>query len=213
MCFEMKYCSSNFALQTIIIFGGEVDGLLYVYVGCLFFGILFSTVSFLLDGHDFDFEGIHADGGSPGIFSPLVLTSSITVFGGTGIVSMLGLNMSGVSSAVVSLVLAAIIGAAIFFGIVRFAYNSQSNSTFSQNDLIGLECEVITPIPLKGVGEIVYVINGERHSLPAKCVSDTIGKGEIVLIKEIAGNAAFVSRKLSIEAIDLDDFKFRNNKV
>ncbi len=187
--------------------------MLYVYVGCLFFGILFSTVSFLIDGHDFD--GIHADGGadSPSIFSPLVLTSSITVFGGTGIVSMLGLNMSGVSSAVVSLVLAAIIGAAIFFGIVRFAYNSQSNSTFSQNDLIGLECEVITPIPLKGVGEIVYVINGERHSLPAKCVRDSIGKGEIVLIREIAGNAAFVSRKLDIEAIDLDDFKFKNYKV
>lgn len=192
-----------------------MDWLLYVYVGCLFFGILFSTVAFLLDGHDFDFDGIHTDGGtdSPGILSPLVLTSFITVFGGTGIVSMLGLNMSGVSSAVVSLVLAAIIGAAIFFGIVRFAYNSQSNSTFSHNDLIGLECEVITPIPLKGVGEIVYVINGERHSLPAKCVSDSIGKGEIVFIREIAGNAAFVSRKVDIEAIDLDDFKFNNYKV
>ncbi len=209
----MKFCFGNTILRTRIIFGEEVDYLLYVYVGCLFFGILFSTVSFFIDGHDFD--GINADGGadSLGIFSPLVLTSSITVFGGTGIVSMLGLNMSGVTSAAVSLVLAAIIGAAIFFGVVRFAYNSQSNSTFSQNDLIGLECEVITPISLKGVGEIVYVINGERHSLPAKCVSDSIGKGEIVLIREIAGNAAFVSRKLDIEAIDLDDFKFRNYKV
>lgn len=180
--------------------------MLYVYVGCLFFGILFSTVSFLLDGNGFDIDGIGVDGSaeSLGILSPLVLTSSITVFGGTGIVSMLGLNMSGVSSAVVSLVLAAIIGAAIFFGVVRFAYNSQSNSTFSQNDLIGLECEVVTPIPTMGVGEIVYVINGERHSLPAKCTSDTIGKGEIVCIREIAGNAAFVSRKLIIGAIDLD---------
>lgn len=186
--------------------------MLYVYVGCLFFGILFSTVSFLLDGHDFDLDGIHADGaGAPSILSPLVLTSAITVFGGTGIVSMLGLNMSGVSSMFVSLVLAAIIGAAIFFGVVRFAYNSQSNSSFSQNDLIGLECEVITPIPLKGVGEIAYVINGERHSLPAKCISDTIAKGEVVLIREIAGNAAFVSRKMNIEDIDFDDIKYKDN--
>ncbi|OPZ93016.1 MAG: hypothetical protein BWY74_01327 [Firmicutes bacterium ADurb.Bin419] len=182
--------------------------MLYVYVGCLFFGILFSIISFLLDGHDFGLDGIDLDGGGdcPGIFSPLVLTSSITVFGGAGIVSMLGLNMGGVQSAVISLVLAAIIGAAIFFGVVRFAYNQQSNSTFSQDDLIGLDCEVVTPIPVKGMGEIVYIVNGERHSLPAKATcSDIISKGEKVSINEITGNAATVSRKVNISALDHTD--------
>lgn len=189
--------------------------MLYVYVGCLFFGILFSVVSFLLDGNDFDFDGIHVDGGAdcPGILNPLVLTSSITVFGGTGIVSMLGLNLGGVQSAIISLVLAAIIGSAIFFGVVKFAYNSQSNSTFSQDDLIGLDGEVITPIPVKGMGEIIYVVNGERHSLPAKTTcSDTIGKGEIVCIREITGNAATVSRKVNINILDLDDIDNENSK-
>ncbi len=189
--------------------------MLYVYVGCLFFGILFSTVSFLLDGHDFDLHGIHADGGAdcPGILNPLVLTSSITVFGGTGIVSMLGLNMGGVQSAVISLVLAAIIGAVIFFGVVRFAYNSQSNSTFSLEDLIGLDGEVVTPIPAKGIGEIVYVVNGERHGLPAKgTCSDTIAKGEMVCIKGISGNTATVSRKVNISVLDLDGSDAEDNK-
>ena len=189
--------------------------MLYVYVGCLLFGILFSVVGFLLDGHGFDFDGIHVDGGGhgPGIFSPLVITSSITVFGGTGIVSMVGLKMGGLSSAIASLTLAAIIGAAIFFGIVRLAYNSQSNSTFSQNDIIGLDCEVVTPIPVKGVGEIVYVINGQRHSLPAKSTySDTIGKGEIVCIKEVTGNAAIVSRKVTIQDVYLDEFEGKDTE-
>lgn len=187
----------------------------YVYVGCLLFGILFSLVGFLLDGHGFDFDGVHVDGGGdgPGIFSPLVITSSITVFGGTGIVSMVGLKMGGLSSAITSLTFAAIIGATIFFGVVRLAYNSQSNSTFSQNDLVGLDCEVVTPIPAKGVGEIVYVINGQRHSLPAKSTcSDTIGKGEVVCIKEVTGNAAIVSRKVTIQEVYLDEIDVNDNK-
>lgn len=96
-----------------------MDCLIYVYVGCLFFGILFSTISFLLDGYDFDFGLINADGtDASGILSPMLLTSAVTVFGGTGIVSMVGLNMSVISSAFVSLVLAAIIGAVIFFRVI-----------------------------------------------------------------------------------------------
>lgn len=189
--------------------------MLYIYVGCLAFGILYSVVSFVLNGLDIDFDGIDADGGAdgPGFFSPLVIISSITVFGGTGVVSMLGLNMGGVQSALISLVLAAIIGTVIFFGVVRFAYNSQSNSTFSLEDLIGLDAEVITPIPEKGMGEIVYVVHGERHSLPAKGEgNDTIAKGEEVCIRGISGNTAIVSRKANISVYDLDDSDTDDNK-
>lgn len=94
--------------------------MIYVYVGCLFFGVLFSIISFLLDGNDYYLDGPNADSAhSFAILNPLVIMSSITAFGGTGIISMVGLNMSGLSSAVVSLFFAAIIGAVIFFEINR----------------------------------------------------------------------------------------------
>ena len=88
----------------------------------------------------------------------------------------------------------------MFFGIVKFMYGSQSNSTYSQSDIIGIEAEVITPVPEKGLGEIAYTINGVRYNIPAKSAfSSSIGRGSTVKIKDVSGNIAVVTQKITID--------------
>jgi len=224
--------------------GGEV--VLYVYIGCFTFGILYSLGSLLLssdgfdgdgaDSGDFDFsDGIDSgsfdaqidataqgdldvqtdsatdtDVDTPSPFSPIVIASAITTFGAVGLIGKLAFRMSDVASAVVSLGFSGAIGMAIFFGIVKFMYNSQSNSIYSQNDIVGFDAEVITPIPPNGLGEIAYVINGTRYNLAAKSTSgEKIERGEAVKIRSISGNIAIVSRKMTLD--DYDRMKNEQN--
>lgn len=216
--------------------------MLYVYIGCLTFGIAYAVASILLSGHGFDDGGmdgvdgagidaididtgidagisagdveigdLHGDAdhlGSPSPFSPVVIASAIATFGAIGIIGKLGFKMDDLLSAVIALSFAGAIGAGIFFGIVKFMYGSQSNSTFSINDIEGMEAEVITPIPEKGMGEIAYVISGVRHSMPARSAhSKKIERGDIVRIKEIHGNVALVFQRLTIDDIELLEFE------
>ena len=159
-------------------------------------------------GIDVQHDGIVDHGGdsadSPSLFNPLVIASAITAFGAVGLAAMKGFGMSGLLSTIVALAFAGAIGAAIFFGIVKFMYGSQSNSIFSLNDLIGTEAEVLTPIPKAGLGEIAYTMNGIRYTLSARCQEgESVQRGVTVVIREIAGSAAIVQRKLTLDDISL----------
>lgn len=144
--------------------------------------------------------------GSPSPFSPLVLASAITTFGAVGLISMKGFGLSGLASTFVALGFAGAMGAAIFYGIVKFMYGSQSNSVFSLEDLVGYEAEVITSVPTKGLGEIAYTVKGVRGTLSARSLEGTeIRRGAVVIIREIAGNAAVVQQKLTIDDVELSD--------
>ena len=117
---------------------------------------------------------------------------------------MKGFGMSGLLSTVVALAFAGVIGAAIFFGIVKFMYGSQSNSMFSLNDLIDTDAEILTPIPKDGLGEIAYVTNGIRYTLSARSLEgECVNRGAAVVIREIAGSVAIVQQKMTLEDIDL----------
>lgn len=207
--------------------------MLYVFIGCLAFGALYSLVSALLGGHGFD-HGSFDHGGfdhagfdhsgldhsvshdattsehtgndtasGPSPFNPLVIASAITAFGAVGLIAKTGFGMGDILSTAVALGFAGLTGTLIFFGIVKFMYGSQSNSVFSLEDLTNTEAEVITPIPVNGMGEIAYVQNGVRYNLTA--VSDRheeIPRGAAVIIKEVAGNAAKVIRKVTLEELE-----------
>lgn len=151
-------------------------------------------------GHESD----SADSPSP--FSPIVIASAITAFGAVGLISMKGFGMSSLMSTVIALAFAGAIGAAIFFGIVKFMYGSQSNSIFSLEDLVDTEAEVITPVPVMGLGEIAYVANGIRYTLPARGIEgESIKRGAAVIIRKITGSEAIVQKKLTLDDIDLDN--------
>lgn len=214
--------SGKYSLLNNVEWGGF---LLYVFIGCLAFGAFYSVVSLVLGGHGFDHSIDHGGGADvhhggdsaegPSLFNPLVLASAITAFGAVGLVAMKGFSMSGLLSTIVALAFAGAIGAAIFFGIVKFMYGSQSNSMFSLNDLIGAEAEILTPIPKEGLGEIAYVSNGIRYTLSARSLEgDSVNRGTVVIIREIAGNVAIVQQKLTLEDIDLynSEYEKGNNE-
>lgn len=144
--------------------------------------------------------------GSPSPFSPVVMASAITTFGAVGLISMKGFGLGGLASTFVALGFAGAIGAAIFFGIVKFMYYSQSNSIFSLNDLVGTEAEVITTVPAKGLGEIAYSVKGTRYTLAAKSMEECeIRRGAPVIIREIAGSTAVVQQKLTIDDVEVEE--------
>ncbi len=140
---------------------------------------------------------------SPSPFNPLVLASAITAFGAVGLISMKGFGLDGLMSTIVALAFAGVIGAAIFFGIVKFMYGSQSNTIFSLDDLVGSEAEITTPVPETGLGEIAYYINGTRGTISARSTDGKgIGRGSVVIIREISTNIAYVQRKLTLDDIE-----------
>jgi hypothetical protein len=233
-----------------------VISLLYVFIGCLAFGLFYSVLSLILGGHGGDHGMGHAGGtghvgsfdhaggldhtvgvdhaggfehtagadaghsadlgnnsgaqhgydsaDTPSPFNPLVIASAISTFGAVGIISMKGFGISGLMSTVISLGFAGAIGAALFFGIVKFMYGSQSNSIYSLDELAGAEAEVITPVPEKGLGEIAYVANGIRYTQSARSMEGSpIKRGATVIIREIAGNVAVVQQKLTLDDIEI----------
>lgn len=236
-------------------YGGDI--LLYVFIGCLAFGVFYSALSLILGGHgdhgsgegidldhgvdighDVDFghgldTGLDADIGggleigdggadigsgadvqhgadtsdsadSPSPFSPLVMAGAITTFGAVGLISMEGFGLDGLISTFIALGFAGAIGAALFFGIVKFMYGSQSNSVFSLDDTVGTEADVITPIPESGLGEIAFVANGTRYTLSARSMEGTvINRGKTVIIRDVQNNVAVVQQKMTIDDIEL----------
>jgi hypothetical protein len=205
--------------------------LIYVFIGCLAFGALYSLVAALLGGHGFDHGSFdHAgfdhsgfdhsvDHGAPDSqhsgsesnsgpspFNPIVIASAITAFGAVGLIAKTGFGMGDLLSTVLALGFAGITGTLIFFGIVKFMYGSQSNSLFSLQDLINTEAEVLTPIPANGTGEVAYVQNGIRYNISAKSVRhEEISRGSIVVIKDIAANAAMVIKKVTLDELEIEN--------
>ncbi len=153
------------------------------------------------------------DADSPSPFNPMVIASSITTFGAIGLISMTGFGLDSLMSTIVALGFAGTIGVALFFGVVKFMYGSQSNSVFSLEDLIGFEAEVITPLPENGLGEIAYKANGIRSTLSARSTEGVaVKRGTAVIIREIVGSVALVQQKLTIDDIVLDS-AFENSNA
>ena len=197
--------------------------MLYVFIGCLTFGVAFSILSVFLGSHghgsfdhgggaDVQHSGVDsADAPSP--LNPLVLSSAVTAFGAVGLIAKTGFAMGDLLSTMVSLGFAGIVGAVMFYGVVKFMYGSQSNSVFSLSELEGTEAEVLTPIPKNGLGEITYVINGVRNSFSARSVNgEEIQRGSVVIIREVAGNAALVQRKISLDELGSYEIEEQNKR-
>lgn len=192
--------------------------MLYVYIGCFAFGIFYSIISAIFGSHGIDHGGVHVDHSGhatdvPSPLNPLVIASAIATFGAVGIIGQIGFKMGELASAVFALSFAGIVGAAIFFGIVRFMYGSQSNTAYSEDDLVGIEAEVVTPVPVNGVGEVAYTINGIRCSIPARTENgEEILKGKLVRIKEVKNHTAIVMIKITINDIcELENMDLEEN--
>jgi membrane protein implicated in regulation of membrane protease activity len=179
------------------------------YAVCLIAGLLFTIVSALAghgfhggDGHDIGTGG-HAEAGFdnsgiPGIsfFSPVVLASFITAFGGLGVLFS---SIPATSNVWISAPLS-IGGAICIASLVLWMFNalfsrSQSSSEGRVGALVGYQASLIASIPENGVGEIAYVQSSTRYTAPARSEKGAaIPVGETVRITRVVGTQFFVER-------------------
>jgi len=125
--------------------------------------------------------------------SPVTLSTFISSFGAVGLIGLKGFNLQPFTSAIVSAVISAVISAGVYLLFYKFFILSQASSVVENQDIIGAEAEVITPIPASGLGEIAYTVGGSRQTSPAKTrEGNPIPKGSAVKVTSLAGSTCYV---------------------
>ena len=184
-----------------------------IYLVCLGVGLLFTLLSALM-GHVFghgggDHGGDHvggshggveagADGSDmPGIsaFSPSIIASFITAFGGCGLLfsRIPALNDPLFSAPLAILGAFGVAGGLLLF-LRRVFAHTQSSSEGHVGSLVGMSANAVCPIPENGVGEIAYVQGGCRYTAPAREVNgQLVPTGATVKIVKIVGSQFFVT--------------------
>jgi len=179
-----------------------------IYGICLVVGLTFTIIS-VLAGHFFGGHGDHVVGSGghaeagadtsdqPGmsIFSPTIMASFITAFGGFGLIFT---QFERTRNAIISAPLSLLGGAAVAgLMMIFFRYvfsHTQSSSESRVARLVGVTANIITPIPEKGVGEIAYVVGDTRYTAPARAENGiAVGNGATVKINRIVGNQFYVT--------------------
>lgn len=179
-----------------------------IYGICLVTGLLFTIISVLF-GHFFGHTGHvagsggHVEAGAdtsdePGmsIFSPTIIASFVTAFGGFGLILS---EFPATNPALISAPLS-IAGGGLIAGIMYFLFgllfrHTQSSSESHVRALVNSEATVITPISENGVGEIAYVVGGTRYTAPARAEENAIiGNGQTVKIARIVGTQFYVKK-------------------
>ena len=178
-----------------------------IYGICLVVGLTFTVFSVLaghfFGGHDTHVAGSggHAEAGAdasdqPGIsiFSPTIMASFVTAFGGFGLIfTQFEATRNAVRSAPLSLLGGmAVAGVMLLFLRAVFSH-TQSSSESKVAKLVGATAHVITPIPENGVGEIAYVVGETRYTAPARAENNApVANGATVKITRIVGNQFYV---------------------
>lgn len=187
----------------------------YFYTTVFLVGVIYTVVTFVmggllgfvhLGGHIDTHIDMHVDthidthidgpGASPTFtifpIKPITVVSFLTVFGGVGL-----MGTRSKLSAVIVFILAIVIGLFVAFLLYKFIvvplYKAQNTSAVTQDQLIGLKAEVISPIFENGFGTIAYVVNGSKYNAPAQHINKrSVPQGEEVMIYEIENNVFYV---------------------
>ena len=87
--------------------------------------------------------------------------------------------------------------AAAAYAILDFVFReTQAGSEFAVAETVGRDAEVITSIPPGGLGEIAYIMRGQREHSSARSIDgDAIPRGSAVVIDRVSGPTAYVRRK------------------
>jgi hypothetical protein len=178
-----------------------------IYLFCLVVGLVFTLFSVVaghfLGGHGDHVGGSggHAEAGAdssdmPGvsIFSPTIIASFITAFGGFGIIfTEIRITSNVLVSMPLSMLAAAGVAGGLYKALSIVFRHTQSSSESIVADLAGTDASVVTPIPENGVGEIAYVVRGTRYTAPARTENGTaIAAGRLVKIKRVVGTQFYV---------------------
>lgn len=175
------------------------------YAICLIGGLLFTIISALMghfvhgDGHVG--TGGHAEAGADGsgihgisFFSPVVLATFTTAFGGLG---LLFSDIHATSHPWMSAPLSFVGSFVIAFGVMALFntifHRVQGSSESQVGSLVGMPASLTASIPPNGVGEIAYVQSSTRYTAPARSEKGVaIAVGSSVRITRIVGTQFFV---------------------
>lgn len=192
----------------------SVGPLGWAYLVCLLLGLFYGLLAgvFSLVGghhdihHDFETPGhtpseVAQMGHEPGTvdsgihmtpFNPVVVAIFLVSFGGTGLATMqlFGWNLASLAVAAPS---GFAMGGVTFAIFEKLFSITQGSSEPAQQEIIGKEAEVITPIPENGLGEIAYNRRGSRFTAAARSESGgAVAKQTVVTVTRIVGHTYFV---------------------
>lgn len=179
-----------------------------IYMICLVVGLVFTLIS-VVGGHFFGGHGDHVDGSGghaeagadasdmPGIsiFSPTIIASFVTAFGGFGLIyTQFPPTSKVVVSAPLSIVSALVVAGVLYAFLGSIFRHSQSSSESRISQIAGTEASIVTPIPENGVGEIAYIVGGTRYTAPARTENGApVAGGKLVKITRVVGTQFYVT--------------------
>ena len=179
-----------------------------IYLICLGVGLVFTLLTAFFGhlfggGHEAHVGGSggHAEAGGdtsdmPGVsvFSPTVVTTFITAFGGFGIIfHQIPATRSVLFSAPLAALFAILTASTVLWLLRQLFRSTQSSSESKVGELTGAIGHIITPIPKNGVGEIAYVQGGSRYTAPAREETGApVPSGAAVKIVRIIGSQFYV---------------------
>jgi membrane protein implicated in regulation of membrane protease activity len=179
-----------------------------IYAICLVTGLLFTMLTVMV-GHFFGGgghvagSGGHVEAGADGsddpgisIFSPTVIASFITAFGGFGLIfTQFPATRPAILSAPLSIGGGVVVAGVMYFFFGAVFRHTQSSSESRVARLVNTEATVITPISANGVGEIAYVVGGTRYTAPARAEDGFfIGNGQTIKIVRVVGTQFYVKK-------------------
>ncbi|RME26301.1 MAG: hypothetical protein D6806_06525 [Deltaproteobacteria bacterium] len=199
-----------------------------LYTVCLLAGLLFAVISFLFSGgYDATVDtgvdvGVHADvggdfghdiaGGDAGVgevhfplFSPIVIASFVTAFGGGGLV---GLRLFPVRWLSLVTAVGAGIGVGLVAGLIVYKIYkaAAANQVTQARELVGHLAEVTEPIAANGVGAITFSGKGGRISGPARSEENKdIKRHAMVTITRVVGGLYYVREHVDEKLRDVQE--------
>lgn len=174
-----------------------------VYLGLLLMGIVYATLATLmgwfsdLAGGDIHVDASgHFDAGHPSPLSGPVIATFVTGVGGGGTVAHYLLEWTTLPGILLAVGTGLVMAVAAFLALDLLFAKTQGGAEFAASEVSGRGAEVITAIPDNGVGEIAFLIRGQRETAPARSVDGrAIPKGRTVTIERTMGATAYVRLK------------------
>jgi membrane protein implicated in regulation of membrane protease activity len=160
-------------------------------------------------GHDIDHGADHDYPTAQGEVhlspvSPVTITMFVTAFGGVGLIATHTLALPVLLSLPMALTSGLLLAAVAFFTFSKLFQATEGSSEPRVSELVGLEAEVITPIPAQGLGDIAYVARGSRFTAPARSEDGKPHSAHsTVLIERVVGSVFCVRKSMDERFRDL----------
>lgn len=119
--------------------------------------------------------------------SPTTLSAFVTAAGGMGWAAMRWWEWGPWAASALALVCGLAFAALVFFGMSLMFRVTQGSSMVALDSLVGMEAEVSLVIPPGALGEVVFVRNGQRATMAARCADGAaVARGATVVIKSVS---------------------------